>query len=106
MRTTLSSYALVGLEAVPVNVPLVGDRIRLVEPETARCLRWVKLRTTVPGGPTPLQVVNTHTLAPGRSAPAGLKKDAEREACEFGQRLGIARVEPVTGGPDEARSRA
>jgi len=39
-------------------------------------------------------------------APADLKKDVEREACEFGQGLVAARVGPVAGGPDKARSPA
>ncbi len=30
--------------------------------------------------------MNVRTLAPGRLAPADLKKDAEREACEFERR--------------------
>src|SRR5208337_1889524 len=32
-----------------------------------------------------------------------LTKDAERESCEFGQRLRAARVGPVAGGPAAAR---
>ena len=40
------------------------------------CSTWVKRRTTSSGESPPIQVVNTRTLAPGRLAPADLKKDA------------------------------
>jgi hypothetical protein len=44
------------------------------------CLTLVKPRTTSPGDSTLVQAVNARTLAPGRSAPADFKNDAEREA--------------------------
>ena len=40
------------------------------------CSTWVKRRTTSSEESPPVQVVNTRTLAPGRLAPADLKKDA------------------------------
>jgi hypothetical protein len=65
----------VSIEAVPVDVQN-GHRASLVEAETGRLLISVKRRTTEPEVPTPVQSVNGRTLAPGRSAPADLKKDA------------------------------
>ncbi len=43
---------------------------------TKRCLVSLRPRTTLPGDSIPVQVVNSHTLALGRFAPANLKKDA------------------------------
>ena len=43
---------------------------------TKRCLVSLRPRTTLPGDSIPVQVVNSHTLALGRFAPADLKKDA------------------------------
>ena len=43
---------------------------------TGFSLTRVSPRTTPPGGPLAEQLVNARTLAPGRSAPADLKKDA------------------------------
>src|SRR5271166_2147804 len=43
---------------------------------TGLCSTWVKRRTTSSGASQPVHAVNTRTLAPGRSAPADLKKDA------------------------------
>ena len=40
------------------------------------CSTWVKRRTTSSEESPPVQVVNARTLAPGRLAPADLKKDA------------------------------
>ena len=37
MPAILSSYALVGLDAVPVDVVVDGDRVQVVDPETGRC---------------------------------------------------------------------
>ena len=76
MRFNLLSYALVGIEAVPMDVLVDRDRASVVESEIGRCRDAVRPRTTLPGSPRKEQVVNFRTLAPGRSAPADLKKDA------------------------------
>src|SRR4051812_33539087 len=70
MTATLSSYALVGLDAVHVEFVADGDRAKGVEPANDRCLHSVKLRTTESGDSIIRQVVNVRTFAPGRSAPA------------------------------------
>jgi hypothetical protein len=70
MHTTLSSYALEGIEAVPVDLVVNGDRARVVEPGRGRYLRSVKPRTTSLEARQPVQSVNSHTLSQGRSAPA------------------------------------
>jgi len=59
-----------------MDVLVDKDRARVIEPEIGRCLLSVKPRTTSPGASTVEQVVNASTLAPGRLAPADLKKDA------------------------------
>jgi hypothetical protein len=90
MQMALSSYAPEGIEAVPVDVVVDGERVRVVDPETRRLLHSVRLESTESVWSVVEQVVNVRALAPGRSAPANLKQDAEREACEFGQRSGAA----------------
>ncbi len=55
---------------------MTRDRVRVVESETRRRLVSVKPRTTSSGATRPAQLVNIGILAPGRSAPADLKKDA------------------------------
>ncbi len=42
MHTALSSYALEGIEAVPVDVVVDGDRVKVVEPTTGRCVLSVR----------------------------------------------------------------
>jgi len=78
MPATLSLHALVRNEAESLDVVLGDHRAGVVEPETGRRLTSVKRRTTSRGDSKPEQVVNSSTLAPGRSAPADLKKDAGR----------------------------
>jgi hypothetical protein len=72
MRIKLPSYALVGIEAVPVDVIVDGERVKVVEPESGHTLHSVSLGTTSPGDAPAAQVVNAHTppgrnLAPARS---------------------------------------
>jgi len=74
MWANLSSYWLVGVDAVPVEVQVDTNRVRVVVTEMGGILHSVKLRTTSQEDSTPEQVVNALTLAPGRSAPADLKK--------------------------------
>ena len=76
MIATLSSYALVGIEAAQVEIVVDGDRAKGVEPSTDRCLHSIKLRTTEPADSVLKQVVNARTLAPGRSAPADRRMPA------------------------------
>lgn len=49
MTKTLSSYALLGLNAVPVDVVVDEDQARVVEPETGRCLACVTRSKPGPG---------------------------------------------------------
>jgi hypothetical protein len=65
MRVKLSSDALVGIEAVPVDVVVDGDRARDVEPESGRALRSVKLDKTESVGSAAARVVNGRTLSQG-----------------------------------------
>ena len=83
MRATLSSYTLVGLDAVPVGVVVDGDQLRVVEPETGRTLHSVTLDRTESERPIPEHIVNTSTypvrnLAPGRLAATN---SAHRISC-------------------------
>jgi hypothetical protein len=67
MRTALSSYALVGIEAVPVNVIVEGDQVTVVATGTRRILHSVTL-------PAPV----ARTLPKGtpmKKAPVDLKND-------------------------------
>ena len=41
MQVKLSSYALVGVEAVPPDVFVDGDRARVVEPENSHYHSWL-----------------------------------------------------------------
>jgi hypothetical protein len=64
MRDKLSSYALVGIDAVPVDVIVDGDQAKVLVPDRRRVLHSVRLPAlvagTLPGG-TPMNL-----------APAGL----------------------------------
>jgi hypothetical protein len=71
MPLILSSYALIGLDAVPVEVVVDGDRARVVDPESGRVDRLVRLDTTVSESSAIEHVVNARTsplrnLAPDR----------------------------------------
>jgi hypothetical protein len=46
MRTAVSSYALVGIDAVPVIVVVDSDRTRVVEPVSGGTLHSSRLDTT------------------------------------------------------------
>jgi hypothetical protein len=71
MRAKLSSYALVGIEAVPVEVIVDVDRVKVAEARSRRVLHSVTLLdTTSPEGSVPKHAVNSRTLSQGRSAPA------------------------------------
>ena len=59
-----------------MDVLVDRDRASVVESAIGRCRDAVRPRTTLPGSPRQEQVVNFRTLAPRRSAPADLKKDA------------------------------
>jgi hypothetical protein len=49
MRTALSSYALVGIEAVPVNVIIEGDQMKVIAIRNRRVLHSVRLPPPVDG---------------------------------------------------------
>ena len=53
-----------------------NHQVQVFEPNSGRRPSSFKRRTTGPEVTTPVQAVNICTLAPGRSAPADLKKDA------------------------------
>jgi hypothetical protein len=72
MRVTLSSYALVGIEAVPVDVVVDRDGAKVIEPESPRSLHSVRLDRIVSERPIPEHAVNARTsplrnLAPERT---------------------------------------
>jgi hypothetical protein len=76
MSAILSSYWLVGIEALPVEVRVDGDRVSVVDPETDQILRSVRLEATLSGDSVAALLVNARTR-PGRNlAPADLKEDA------------------------------
>ena len=103
MRTALSSYALVGIEAVLVEVVVDRDRVRVVEPETGRVLHSVTLLDrTLPEGAVPEHVVNGRTLSQGRSAPADLRKDVadQRARIRRGAQARSSRVRPHERHPE------
>jgi hypothetical protein len=52
MRRKLSSYALVGINAVPVDVIVKGDQVKVVATGCRRVLHSVRL--PAPAGETPL----------------------------------------------------
>jgi hypothetical protein len=66
----LSSYALMGLDAVPVDVIADGDWVRVVDPETGRCIHFVRLDTSASGWPVPKHVVNIRAHPDRNLAPA------------------------------------
>jgi hypothetical protein len=72
MHTALSSYALEGIEAVPINVVVDGERVRVVDPETGRLLHSVRLAATESLPSAIEHVVDARTLSQGRSAPSDL----------------------------------
>ena len=64
-------------DAVPVDVIVKGNQVKVVAIESGRVLHRVTLLgRTLPEGSIPEYVVNGRTLSQGRSAPADLKKDA------------------------------
>ena len=83
---------MVGIKADPAHAIVDEDRAKVFEPGSRRVLRSVRLESTESIGSVAWHVMNGRTLAQGRSAPADLKKDAEREAYEFDQRSGAARA--------------
>jgi hypothetical protein len=67
MRTALSSYTLVGIEAVPVDVVVEVDQVKVVAMRNRRVLHSVRL---------PAPVVGTLPKGtPMNLAPADLKND-------------------------------
>ena len=73
MRAKLSSYALVGIDAVPVDVMMEGDQVKVFDPDSRRVLHSDRmLNRTLPEGSVPEYAVNGRTLSQGRSAPAYL----------------------------------
>jgi hypothetical protein len=49
MHMALSSYALEGIEAVPVDVIVEGDQVKVVVTRNRRVLHSVRLPARVPG---------------------------------------------------------
>lgn len=66
MRIKLASYALVGIEAVPMDMVAGGHRAEVVEPETGRILHSVRLDKTESEGPAAEHVVNVRILCGGK----------------------------------------
>ena len=61
MHTALSSYALVGIEAVPVGVIVDGDHVKVVEPVNGRTLHSVRPDKTEPVSSLIEHIVNSRT---------------------------------------------
>jgi hypothetical protein len=74
MRAKLSSsYELMGINVVPVDVIVKGNQVKVVAIESGRVLHKVTLLgRTLPEGSITDCVVNGRTLSLGRSAPARL----------------------------------
>jgi hypothetical protein len=68
MRATLSSFALVGIDAVPLDMIVEGDQVKVVPTRNRRVLHSVRLRA--PGAGTPLSGLSVqgtpNNLAPAR----------------------------------------
>jgi hypothetical protein len=78
-----------------------------IEPGSRRVLSSVRLESTESTSSVVSHVVNAHTSPLRKRAPADLKQDAQREACESGQRpRPHTRARAESSGPDEASSRA
>jgi hypothetical protein len=85
MRAKLSSYALVGIDAIPVDVIVKDDWVKVVETRTRRVFHSVRLLDrTLPKSSVPELVVNGRTLSQGRSAPADLKNSSPVGECLTG----------------------
>jgi len=69
---TLSSYFLEGIEVVPVDIVVDGNRGRAIELDFDQSVFSFKRRTTGSESTRLDQLVNGRTFAPGRSAPARL----------------------------------
>ncbi len=72
MRIKLSSYALVGIEAVPVDVVAGENRVSVVDPETGRVLHSVRLDRNESGSSLVEHVVNVRTSPLRKRAPERL----------------------------------
>jgi hypothetical protein len=70
MQAKLSSYALVGIDAVPVEVIAMGDQVKVVATRSRRVLRTVRL--PAPDSGTPLVGSSVQHGTPGKRAPAEL----------------------------------
>lgn len=75
MYTPLSSYALEGIEVVPVEVALEGNQGMVVEPETRRRLDSIRLESTESVSSVIEHVVNAHTHPDRNLAPARLQSE-------------------------------
>ena len=64
MPAVLSTYALVGIDAISVGEDVNAKSARIVEPETRRTVRSVKLDTTESG--SRLNPGDSHSCAVGR----------------------------------------
>jgi hypothetical protein len=72
MYTALSSDTLIGIEAVPVDVVVDGNRARAVEPESGRALHSVRSDKTESISSVIEHVVNARTSPDRNLAPAYL----------------------------------
>jgi hypothetical protein len=70
MYTALSSYALVGIDAVPVNVNVDGDRVRVVDPQNGLVYHSVRLESIGSELSVVAHVVNVRTSPLRKRAPA------------------------------------
>jgi len=70
MQAALTSYLLLGIDAVPVDVVMDNDRARVVE--TSRCLHSFRFETTGSVASAISHVVNAYTRPDRNRAPARL----------------------------------
>jgi hypothetical protein len=75
MHTALSSYSLEGIEAVPIDVVVDGDRVRVVDPETRRVLHLVRLEATESVSSVIEHAVNARTAPLRKRAPDKLRSE-------------------------------
>jgi hypothetical protein len=78
MYTALSSYALVGIEAVPVDVIVDAERVKVVELETRRTVHSVRLESSGSVSSVVQHIVNVRTSPDCNLAPERLR--AEKSA--------------------------
>jgi hypothetical protein len=84
---TLSSYVLIGIEAVPVDVVVDCDQASVVDPAIGRLLRSVRPDKTESVSSAVGHVVNARTAPDRNLAPASLVLRVSQPWCQPTPRL-------------------